>query len=93
MPTFSFMYFTYSALAEFASLDSSSLVSTTISTVWLSIRRALPKNAAELSASVISNSVAISNIEVTSPEGDKIATVEHVEVTGRSEERRVGKEC
>ena len=39
-------------------------------------------NYAELSASVISNSVAISNIEVTSPEGDKIATVEHVEVTG-----------
>ncbi len=39
-------------------------------------------NYAELSASVISNSVAISNIEVTSPEGKNIATVEHVEVTG-----------
>lgn len=39
-------------------------------------------NYAELSASVISNSVAISNIEVTSPEGENIATVEHVEVTG-----------
>ena len=39
-------------------------------------------NYAELSASVISNSVAISNIEVTSPEGKNIATVEHVEVIG-----------
>lgn len=39
-------------------------------------------NYAKLSASVISNSVAISDIEVTSPEGDKIATVEQVEVTG-----------
>ena len=39
-------------------------------------------NYADLSASVISNSVAISNIEVTSPEGENIATVEHVEVTG-----------